>query len=617
MRIKMSHKLYGGFGAILLFLIVVTVTSFSVMSSMRTVYGSLVNRVQPGLAEARALEAYVADAARTVNGYLVTGDPAYRDEFRQAESRIDSSLTRLSELTLTAEGTALLAKVKEAAEAYLEYASPIFQRNSYTKDEAARAINGAKAIRVDLFTATADFVDFRQRLVNGEVEEAQTTSQRGLVIVSTTAALALVFGLFAAFKITRQIVGPAQKVAEVALQLADGDLTVEPIHVTGRDELAEMALAVNRMVENLRDLMHSVGRSVESIQAAAEQLNQTAEESAATAETAREGGSSVTRAVTEQAQEALQVQQVVTQLEDAIRQIASGATETTTEVQHSADLLDRMVKTLTRMVTDATEVAAGAREAAQTARLGAADSERAVEAMGRIRQAVDESSRRLHDLQEVSIQIGSITETIAGIANQTNLLALNAAIEAARAGEHGLGFAVVADEVRKLAERSSLSAKEIANLVQAIQSRTATVAQTMEVGSQEAQKGSELADQAGSSLRLITETVDRAALAVGQIATTATGLGDQANGVVRAFSAVAAVSEENTAAAEEMAASADQVLAGVGRISALSQSNAAAAEEVTASVEEMASAAEEVASAASSMAVTARDLHEKMGRFRL
>ena len=62
-------------------------------------------------------------------------------------------------------------------------------------------------------------------------------------------------------------------------------------------------------------------------------------------------------------------------------------------------------------------------------------------------------------------RIADLTKAISGIADQTNLLALNAAIEAARAGENGRGFAVVAEEVRKLAEQSSITVKEIEQLV--------------------------------------------------------------------------------------------------------------------------------------------------------
>lgn len=79
--------------------------------------------------------------------------------------------------------------------------------------------------------------------------------------------------------------------------------------------------------------------------------------------------------------------------------------------------------------------------------------------------ALSKSIASIENIQASSMKMAEIVRVIGEIANQTNLLAFNAAIEAARAGQHGVGFSVVAGEVRKLAERSSLAAREIANLI--------------------------------------------------------------------------------------------------------------------------------------------------------
>ncbi len=90
-------------------------------------------------------------------------------------------------------------------------------------------------------------------------------------------------------------------------------------------------------------------------------------------------------------------------------------------------------------------------------------------------------SVNVKDLLQATSRIGSMAETIAGIASQTNLLALNATIEAARAGDAGRGFAVVAAEVKALAQTTANATIEITQQTRAIEQASNSFASTVEL----------------------------------------------------------------------------------------------------------------------------------------
>ena len=140
----------------------------------------------------------------------------------------------------------------------------------------------------------------------------------------------------------------------------------------------------------------------------------------------------------------------------------------------------------------------------------------------------------MEDISDASQQIGGIIKTIEDISFQTNILALNAAVEAARAGEAGKGFAVVADEVQNLANKSSVSAQHITDLIE----------------------NSIKMIKNGSTLS--TETTEATSL-IEQIAESATQQSQSLHQLTMGMEQIAEVVQTNASTAEKSAASAQEL----------------------------------------------------------
>jgi methyl-accepting chemotaxis protein len=166
--------------------------------------------------------------------------------------------------------------------------------------------------------------------------------------------------------------------------------------------------------------------------------------------------------------------------------------------------------------------------------------------------SMTELTASMRAISRASEETSKIIKTIDEIAFQTNLLALNAAVEAARAGEAGAGFAVVADEVRNLAMRASEAAKNTSSLIE--------------------ETGKRVKD--GSALVVKTDE------AFSEVARSAAKVGE--------------LVAEIAAASSEQAQGIDQINKAVAEMDKVVQQNAASAEESSSAAEEMSAQAEEM-----------------------
>ena len=170
----------------------------------------------------------------------------------------------------------------------------------------------------------------------------------------------------------------------------------------------------------------------------------------------------------------------VRQLGQAIDQISSAAQEAGSATEESMSAITQIEKGAEISNKRAQESLAKVNRSQEILHTTTVDIEVLIQAVKDAAVTNLTSARMVAELEKQAEEIGTIVQTVVGIAKQTNLLALNAAIEAARAGEHGRGFAVVADEVRNLAETSEKSAREIRELVDAIKKEVDAVAKDVE-----------------------------------------------------------------------------------------------------------------------------------------
>lgn len=160
-------------------------------------------------------------------------------------------------------------------------------------------------------------------------------------------------------------------------------------------------------------------------------------------------------------------------------------------------------------------------------------------------EKMNEMVTAMNKIEESSINIKSIINTIYSISEQTNLLALNAAIEAARAGESGKGFAVVADEIRKLAEESSVAVKNTEILI--------------EDSINNVNDGKNVADEASEALSAVVGKAKEAVELIGTIAELTEQGAMSISEVYNGIDQIAEVVESNTAISEESAAASEEL----------------------------------------------------------
>ena len=293
--------------------------------------------------------------------------------------------------------------------------------------------------------------------------------------------------------------------------LADGDLTTYA--TVTEDFTGAIADSVNYTIDALLDMVTTINETSHQVSSAAKQTQKTAQH--------------LTEASSNQADE-------ITSATTAINEMAVSIDEVSKNAEDTANMALQSVKI--------------AKKGGDTVR-------RNIEGMDRIRETIQETSKRIKRLGESSQEIGDIVELINDIAEQTNILALNAAIQAAMAGEAGRGFAVVADEVQRLAERSSNATKQIEALVKTIQTDTNEAVISMEQSTAGVVNGARLAEESGEALDGIMKVSEDLSGLIQNISASARQQSKAASNISETMHVIQEITTQTSAGTNETAAS--------------------------------------------------------------
>jgi len=380
------------------------------------------------------------------------------------------------------------------------------------------------------------------------------------VFVLIAAMCALALGLI----IARLISIPLNAIAQAAGEISQGNLNVEipEKYRKSKDEIGQLGSVFKAMSDNIRKLIQQVAESAEQLAASAEELNASAAHTA----------------------------EVVVQVAETVGLTAEGAENQASALADTMTAVTSLASAVEQIASNSTTAAEVAEQAAVAAHSGGEKIELVVQKMGDIKRVVDHSAEMVTELGNRSKEIGQIVSTISGIADQTNLLALNAAIEAARAGEEGRGFAVVAEEVRKLAEQSQLATKQIAALIESVQSDTSKAVSAMDEGTREVQEGYDAVREAGKAFAEISDLIKTVSGQNQEILAAVEGIAEGSQRMVDTISQVEQISRQTAGQAQS--------------VSAATQEQSATMEEIAASSDVLAQLADQLYQAISWLKVT-------------
>jgi len=476
----------------------------------------------------KELSANMSEASSLLQGYLLTNDENYRAKF---EAEVEETIKLENELLKMTTSNKLKELINKKSE-WANLTNNVLEEVDHNNREKAinvlsTQVQPLESEVMSIFSdVTAEYENELKRFGNHTINYGEDAAFVGVIFF----ALIVINIIVVAIIVIKSTVAPIKKVVERLTLISTGDLTNEPIVIDRGDEVGQLALAINNLQEELKNMLSDISRVSETVASHSEELTQSAIEVASGSE----------------------------QISATMQELSFGSEQLAARSAEIASITNSFAVKVEDADQYGKEIEASSKEVLLMTKEGTQLMEASSQQMENINTVVNDAVVKMEALYEKSMEISKLVVVINDVAEQTNLLSLNASIEAARAGEAGKGFAVVADEVKKLASQTALSVNDITLIVKDIQSQFEDLVTSLSKGSEEVVKGTSQIEETNATFKEINLAVASMVEGIQRISSNLTEVVSDSSTMNQSIQEVAAISHESSAGIEETSAATEQ-----------------------------------------------------------